>query len=282
MNNTTEISTWNLELKNYLKDFSYDAGLPIIILIICCILLWLCIGKKITKILVTFSTFLIVIFCFKKTPEIISKPLLFENNKNEKLVKVDNLIIPQKLPACVQAAKAIIVLGAGVYQENLPGINTQLRLLGLSQLFKKMDKNELIKLQMPIVFTGGYTNKNVHQSEANAMKIFLNYFYTKKNELNIITENESKNTYQNSAFCHELFEKYKIEKKVVLITNDFHMFRAKRTFEKQGFQVCPLSILSYETEGSGVFNFSNALSSVSLMNEYVGIIGYVWKGWLKI
>ena len=74
------------------------------------------------------------------------------------------------------SCKAIIVLGAGVYQENLLGINTQLRLLGLSQLFKKMDKNELIKLQMPIVFTGGYTNKNVHQSEANAMKIFFKLF----------------------------------------------------------------------------------------------------------
>ena len=59
------------------------------------------------------------------------------------------------------------------------------------------------------------------------------------------------------------------------------MLEQKGHFEKQGFQVCPLSILSYETEGSGVFNFSNALSSVSLMNEYVGIIGYVWKGWLK-
>ena len=53
MNNTTEISTWNLELKNYLKDFSYDAGLPIIILIICCILLFVY-WQKITKILVTF------------------------------------------------------------------------------------------------------------------------------------------------------------------------------------------------------------------------------------
>ncbi len=282
MNNSIEISTWNIELKNYLKEFSYDAGLPIVVLVICCILLWLCIGKKITKILMTFSTLFIVLFCFKKTPEIISKPLLLESNSNVNLARIDNLIIPPKLPACISDAKAIIVLGGGIYQENLPALNSQLRLLGFSQLLNKMEINKIKKLHIPIVFTGGYTDKKIPQSEANAMKVFLNYLYNRKNDLNIITENESKNTYQNSAYSKEIFDKYKIEKKVILITNDFHMFRAKRTFEKQGFQVCPLSILSHETEGSGVFNFGNALSSVSLMNEYVGIIGYVWKGWLKI
>ena len=60
------------------------------------------------------------------------------------------------------------------------------------------------------------------------------------------------------------------------------MFRAKRTFEKQGFNVCPISVTSFESQGSGLFNFLNAKKSVDSINEYLGIVGYSFKGWIKI
>ncbi|WGL59860.1 YdcF family protein [Pigmentibacter sp. JX0631] len=279
MNNNQEIVTWDLDLKNYLKDFSYDAGLPIIILLICCIFLWLCVAKKITKILITLATLLFGIFCFRKTPDILIKPLLILSEQKEN--KKNNLIISKDLPHCIKQANAIVVLGGGIFQENLPATNSQIRLMGLSQLLILMNTNETKRLQIPVVLTGGYTNKEIKQSEAEAMKVFLNYFIKKNNHLKVITEEESKNTYQNSAYVKNIFSENKIEKNIILITNDFHMFRARKTFEKQGFNVCPISVLAQDSYGSGIFNFNNAITSVSLMNEYFGIIGYAWKGWLK-
>ncbi|MGY3804557.1 YdcF family protein [Pigmentibacter ruber] len=279
MDSNKEIVAWDLDLKNYLKDFSYDAGFPIVILLICCIFLWLCIAKKITKILITFSTLLIVIFCFRKTPDILLKPLLILSEQKEN--KENSLIISNILPNCINQASAIVVLGGGIFQENLPSTNSQIRLMGLSQLLLIMNSSGTKKSQIPIVLTGGQTNKYIKQSEADAMKVFLNYFLKKNNYLKIITEEESKNTYQNSAYVKKIFTENKIEKKIILITNDFHMLRAKKTFENQNFTVCPVPIISQSSSGSGVFNFNNALTSVTFMNEYFGILGYAWKGWLK-
>lgn len=286
MNETTQISNWNLELKNYVKEFTYDAGLPSVILIICCLLLWLCIFKKLMKILLTFASLFIILICFKKTPDFLSNFLLSPDAKRlqaQNLVNKKIELIPFPLPNCVQKAKAIVVLGAGIYQKDIPAIVSQTRLLGLTNLLKKSNHNKAwISKETPILFTGGYTNKNIPQSEAAAMKEFINYAYgSSLVNYKIITENESKNTYQNSAYSKEIFDKNNYDKHIILVTSSIHMFRAKRTFEKQGFQVCPVPVTSFESTGSGVFNFMNAVNSVGLLNEYIGIVGYALKGWLK-
>lgn len=282
MDSTQEVTAWNIDIKNYIKDFSYDAGLPLVILIICCVLLWLCIGKKIVKILITFSTILFGLFCFRETPELLSKPLTYWNKQILTDQENSDLVISANIPECIHEAKAIIILGSGIYQKNLPTVNAQLRLLGLTQLLNIIENKNIRTIQLPIVITGGYTNKFIAQSEAQAMKVFFNYLYSKTSKIKIITENKSKNTYQNSAYAKVIFEENKLPKVAVLITNDFHMLRAKKTFEAQGFKICPVPVMSSEIYGSGVFNFNNALNSVSLLNEYIGIMGYVWKGWLKI
>jgi uncharacterized SAM-binding protein YcdF (DUF218 family) len=272
---------------SYVKEFTFDAGLPSILLILSCILLWFCVFRKIVKLLFTFASIFIIFICYKGTPTALSKPLLSEEGKqlqSKQNMDLNGTLIPNPLPSCIQNAKGIVVLGAGIYQKDVPSIVTQVRLLGLVSLFRNSKKDEeWIEEKIPIIFTGGITNVSLSQSEAQAMKEFMRYIYgNKTSNFTIITENKSKNTYQNSAYSKDIFDKSHYEKKIILITSTFHMFRAKRTFEKQGFQVCPIPVTSFESEGSGLFNFGNATKSVGLINEYLGIVGYTIKGWLKV
>lgn len=281
------ISNWNLEFMKYVKEFTFDAGLPSILLILSCIFLWFCVFRKFVKLLFTFVSIFIILICYQGTPGILSKPLLSEEGKilqSKQNMNLNNSLIPNPLPKCIQDAKGIIVLGAGVYQKDIPAIVTQARLLGLTRLFHISKKDEeWIAEKTPIVFTGGVTNRYLSQSEAQAMKEFIKYTYgDKAADFTIITENNSKNTYQNSAYSKDIFDKNHYNKKIILITSSVHMFRAKRTFEKQGFQVCPIPVTSFELEGRGLFNFGNATKSVDLINEYLGIVGYTFKGWLEI
>ncbi|WP_397601563.1 YdcF family protein [Silvanigrella sp.] len=287
MNETTQISNWNLDLKNYVKEFTFDAGLPSVMLLLCCLLLWLCIFRKLMKILLTFASIFIILICFKKNPDYLSNFLLSAESKklqNQNFLNQKIELIPDPIPNCANHANAIVILGAGIYQKDLPSIVSQTRLLGLTELLKESNyKNHWESSKTPIIITGGFTNKYIPQSEAQAMKEFIHYTYgNSANHYKIITENESKNTYQNSAYSKEIFEKNNYNKNIILITSSTHMFRAKRTFEKQGFQVCPIPVTSFESNGSGIFNFANAVTTVSLLNEYIGIAGYGLKGWLKL
>lgn len=280
-----EISSWNLELIGYVKEFTFDAGLPVLLLILSCVCLWLCIFLKFTRLLFTFASLFITVICYKKTPDILSKPLLSSERKtfqNERSVNTKPEFILYPLPNCIQKINGIVVLGGGIYHKNIPSVLTQTRLLGLMSLLQT-SKKEWASRNVPIIFSGGVTNKSIDQSESEAMKEFINYIYKDNpSNLRIITEKNSKNTYQNSAYSKEIFDKNHFDKKIILITSSYHMFRAKRTFEKQGFSVCPIPVTSYEIEGGGIFNFSNAIKSIILFNEYFGIVGYAIKGWLKV
>lgn len=287
MQDAPVISSWNLELVSFIKEFTFDAGLPSILLVLSCLLLWLCIFRKFVKLMFTCASFLIILFCYKGTPNFLAKPLLSEEGRKlqEKIkLNKDYVLIPDPLPKCTSDINGIVVLGAGIYQKGVPGIYSQIRLLGLSSLLhlSKNDEKWLID-KTPIVFTGGNTNPNISQSEASAMKDFTSYLYGNKiNDFFIITENKSKNTYQNSAYTREIFDKNNFNKNIILITSSTHMFRAQLTFEKQGFRVCPVPVASLEVEGSGLFNFNNARKSVEILNEYFGIAGYIIKGWIDI
>lgn len=285
MNETIGVSNWNLDFIGYVKEFTFDAGLTSILLALCCFLIWFCVFRKFLKLLFSFVSIFIIFICYKGTPQVLSKPLLSEEGKKlQNKININEFLIPNPLPGCIQNIKGIVVLGAGIYQKDVPGIVTQTRLLGFTNLLRISKKDEeWIDEKIPILFTGGVTNPNIAQSEAQAMKEFMRYTYGAKTiEFKIITENKSKNTYQNSAYAKEIFEKNHYPKNIILVTSTIHMFRAKRTFEQQGFQVCPVPVTSFESNGSGLFNFANATRTVGLLNEYFGIVGYTFKGWLKV
>ncbi|AEL26826.1 YdcF family protein [Cyclobacterium marinum] len=89
-----------------------------------------------------------------------------------------------------------------------------------------------------IVISGGPEDPlNIRSSEAKFLKDYLLKLGFDEDE--IIVEGKSRNTFENALFSKKIFDQRKLSKSIVLITSGFHMFRAKRCFEKQGFEVTP-------------------------------------------
>lgn len=276
-------SHWNLNLAISLKEIFFNASLPIFLLFI--IFISYTQRKRLTKVtrfLFTFTTFLWVFFCFHYTPQILMYFLLSSNDKTlEKNFPITKHLI--NIPSCVENAHGIIVLGAGASYTSSPSSQSLTRILGLIDLLKQSSQENFWRTnKTPIIFSGGFTNPMINLSEAQVLKNYATYIYGNKFlDFNSIIENESKNTFENALFNKEFFDKNKIEKNIILITNTFHMNRARKAFEGQGFSVCPVSVSSQEIYGTGLFNFNNATKTTVLLNEYFGVVGYLAKGWIK-
>ena len=72
-------------------------------------------------------------------------------------------------------------------------------------------------------------------------------------------------------------------KKIILVTSAFHMYRAKRLFEKKGFKVIPYKV-DYKTSGKSAITVMNFLPSAGNLElsetgirEIFGRIFYLLK-----
>lgn len=82
----------------------------------------------------------------------------------------------------------------------------------------------------------------------------------------IIMEGESGNTVENLLFSSACFDK--TQDRIVIVTNDFHMFRALKIAQKQGYtQVEGLSADSYP-----------AMLPNNMLREFFGVLKDFWKG----
>jgi uncharacterized SAM-binding protein YcdF (DUF218 family) len=84
----------------------------------------------------------------------------------------------------------------------------------------------------------------------------------------ILTEDESRNTIENAAFCKSTLKANGLDenKTIVLITSAFHMQRAQVIFENQGFKIrsypCAISILP----GASKFRPDHLIPSTKAMD----------------
>lgn len=272
-------SQWNPQLAEYIKEFMFNAGLPILTLTITCLLYSVAKWKKLSKILVTLSFLFFFVFCFRFNPDILTSFLLNPTEKklekNYSSNKLETLINP---PNCISHAEGIVVLGGGTMYTNTPADFAMARILGLIELLKFFEKNESWKKKkIPIVFSGGFTDNYLPFSEAKILEQTTKKYYPSNHHY--ILEEKSKNTYENSIFSKNIFEKNNYKKNIILITNTFHMNRAEKTFIKQGFEVCPVPVVGH-LKGRGLLNFENAQKTVFLLNEYFGLLGYKLRGWI--
>lgn len=121
----------------------------------------------------------------------------------------------------------IMVLGAGLRGTK---ISSSLE----ERLKSTLEFNEEYP-DVPIIVSGGQ-GKGEDISEAAAMKSYL--INNGINEDLIIMEDKSTSTYENFLYTYELL-KERIganQPKITVITNSFHMYRAKYLGEKVGFQ----------------------------------------------
>jgi len=126
-----------------------------------------------------------------------------------------------------------------------------------------------------VVVCGGNT-KGGHASLAAVMGQFLVAYGIPKEK--VFLEERSTTTRENAFFTKALIASW--PGKRVLLTSDFHMFRAYRTFEAVGLEVSPRpfpDVLKHQT--SRVYRLSD---SWGLLLE-TAKIGYYWeRGWIHL
>jgi uncharacterized SAM-binding protein YcdF (DUF218 family) len=104
---------------------------------------------------------------------------------------------------------------------------------------------------------------------------------------NIISESNSKNTYENAVFTKHILDSMQFKGSVLLVTSSFHMRRSLAIFEKAGYKnITPF--ITNKFTGNRKFEFdhcflpnSEAVSMFNLiMHEIVGYATYKFKGYL--
>ncbi len=128
---------------------------------------------------------------------------------------------------------SIIVLGAGLKEDKPTAVLIERLNYAIEYLNRNPDTRAIV--------SGGQGNGETI-TEAEGMKRYLVSHGIP--ESMIIKEEKSTSTYENMIYSKELYEKTFGEKleKVIIITNDFHMFRSKLLAKRVGLE--PYSISS--------------------------------------
>lgn len=182
------------------------------------------------------------------------------------LVTEDNLSLDD-----YRSAQAIVLLGGGLRDSK--------------ELFGKLAVSEIAfervryaaylqkTTQLPLLITGSSPNGT---SEADVMANELKTFFHIPTQW---VESKAKTTKENAQFSRAILQKERIHK-IVLVTNQWHMQRAKLLFEREGFDVLPASVgggITPSTYGLTLMHFlpaSGALhSNVHALKEWIGY----WK-----
>ena len=206
---------------------------------------------------------------------ILSTPI-FSNNFF-KLVEGSGHNDYRKPISAIDSADAIVVL-SGMLGINEVGDSTYIewgdpdRFFGGIALFKA-GKGKML------VFTGGKMPwDKTKRTEGDVLKQYAisNGIPTKK----IFVTKDVENTAEEAVAVKELINS---SKRIILVTSAFHMYRAKRLFEKQGFIVIPYK-LDYKVSGNNKVTFIDFIpSAVNLgltetgIREIIGRLFYLIK-----
>lgn len=102
-------------------------------------------------------------------------------------------------------------------------------------------------------------------------------------------ETKSMNTYQNAAFTAKMLTKKDPawqQKRYLLVTAAFHMYRARKCFQKQGFEVTAYSsdlrsIRAKDTVLNTLIpNYGGLQIWTYLLKEWIGLLVYSMKGYI--
>lgn len=162
---------------------------------------------------------------------------------------VEGMIFSQFSAKAHPGADYVIVLGAQ-WKQNGPSYVLQKR---LTEAVKYLQENPDTK----VIVSGGQ-GMNEPISEAQGMSEYLANAGIE--EERIWKEEQSTNTYENLIYSGELLDME--NDKVVLVTNNFHMFRALQIAEKQGYA---------HVEGQAAASYP-AMIPNNMLREFFGVI----------
>lgn len=183
------------------------------------------------------------------------------------------VLAPEQWSTLAQRADAIVILGAGREQNDpgwgrtdQPGIWALGRLRYAARLARASG--------LPLAATGGL-HYGQPPSEAALMAESMSQDYGLPIRW---LEEESRTTWENAQFSARLLQPQGV-KRVVLVTQAWHMPRARWSFEQAGFEVitAPMGYFStsYERPLDGWLPESRAIwQSSMLLNEVIGLMAY--------
>nr|WP_010680975.1 YdcF family protein [Acetivibrio cellulolyticus] len=143
-------------------------------------------------------------------------------------ILIESIIVLGGVDESNTSVDYVVVLGAGLDSRDKPSGPLRLR---LDKCIDYVSKNPFVK----IIVSGGQ-GFDEEVSEAFAMKEYL--VSNGVNQKNIIMEEQSTNTLENIKNTKALIENLPDEKSnnVLIVTNRFHLFRAKMLAERFGFK----------------------------------------------
>lgn len=190
-----------------------------------------------------------IIAIYKKTPKIgkvffWSSVIIFLLS----FAVVESLIAANAKTSAAENADYIIILGSRTHK-NIPSFAMAHRVIASLKYIKENPNAQ-------VVLTGGKTSS----AEISEAEIMLGLLQKKGVEPNrIIIENRSKNTYQNLKYSSSLID---IDKKVLIVSSEFHLFRAKLIAAKIG----------YKDVGTAASKTPRLLLPHYLLREYLAVI----------
>ncbi|WP_461535696.1 YdcF family protein [Spongorhabdus nitratireducens] len=182
-------------------------------------------------------------------------------------------------PEEMKQAQAIVVVGSGV-EVGTDDAGVQHATLSPRAL-KRVHYAARLQhmLGLPLVTSGGGATAGQKVKEADVMaEILAQDFDTAVSW----KENNSRTTWENAKFTHDMLVDAGI-KKIVLVTNAFHMTRAVLSFQQAGFEVYPAPLMpvscSWPCPGYRQWlpNAKSLSHSYDVMHEYVGLLWYRLK-----
>jgi uncharacterized SAM-binding protein YcdF (DUF218 family) len=181
---------------------------------------------------------------------------------------------PGSSGAMLQPADAIVVLGAGTHFDAPEYGHDTVSADGLVRV------RYAAKLQhdtgKPLMVTGGAPEGST-LAEAQQMKDVLEHEFHVPVKW---TEDESRNTAENAAFCYRKLAPLGI-RRIYLVTHAWHMPRAAAAFRKAGFEVIPAPTDYARTRKLGIMDFVPSaralLDSRQFVHETLGLLWYFLK-----
>lgn len=260
------VDPWNLELARVGKQMVFDVPAFVFLYAIVAVAAWR--KPRLQLAGVGIVVVALVVFSSRALPPIAASPLL---------TRADALGRASRESRCASKKEVVVILGGGAYTPEVPSVATHMRVVEGAKVVKQAGQE---KRKLKVVLTGGADPDVPGLTEAQVMKrtLFLELGESGR-EHEFLLEAQSANTYQNAARTRELLRARKIPLDVVLVTGALHMPRAARTFEKAGFKVCPVPAPAANLRSTGLSSFRAGALTVEVLNEYVGILGYKWKGW---
>lgn len=189
------------------------------------------------------------------------------------LLEREPVLAEAQWPSLAQRADAVVILGAG-REQNDPGWGRTDQ-PGLMALERLRYAARLARASgLPLAATGG-----LHYGQPPSEAALLADAMQRDYGLDIRwLEERSRTTWENAVFSAELLQAQGV-RRVVLVTQAWHMPRARWSFEQAGFEVitAPMGYFStsYERPLGGWLPESRVIwQSGMLLNEAIGLLAY--------